>query len=110
METSNREMWRQRVIDNPNTKYIIVATYSVFSTGINIPNLSNLIFAAPYKSKVRILQSVGRILRKHAAKIGAIVYDIVDHTNSWFPKYGDIRLRIYDKEKFEVIEKELKEP
>ena len=53
---------------------------------------------------------MGRILRKHAAKIGAIVYDIVDNTNSWFPKYGDIRLRFYDKEKFEVIEKELKEP
>lgn len=110
METSLREEWRQKIINNNGEKYIICATYGTFSTGINIPNLSNLIFVSPFKSKIRILQSIGRILRKHAAKTGAIVYDIVDHNNKWFPKYGDIRLRYYDKEKFEVIEKELKEP
>jgi superfamily II DNA or RNA helicase len=98
------------VIQNPDKKYIICATYGTFSTGINIPNLGHLIFAAPYKSKIRILQSIGRVLRKHASKNGAIIYDLVDHNNKWFPKYGDIRLRFYDKEKFEVIEKELKEP
>lgn len=110
MDTSLREEWRQNIIKNNEEKYIVIATYGTFSTGINIPNLSNLIFVSPFKSKIRVLQSIGRILRKHAAKSGAIVYDLVDHGNKWFPKYGDIRLRYYDKEKFEVIEKELKEP
>ena len=109
MDTSDREIWRQKIIQNPDCKYIVIATYGVFSTGINVPNLGHLIFAAPYKSKIRILQSIGRILRKHTSKTGAIVYDLVDHNNSWFNKYGDIRLRFYDREKFEVVEKELKE-
>jgi len=108
--TSEREEWRQKIIKNPDKHYIVVATYSTFSTGINIPSLGHLIFASPYKSSIRICQSIGRILRKHVTKNIAIVYDLVDHGNKWFPKYGDIRLRIYDKEKFEVIEKELKEP
>lgn len=109
METSLREDWRQKIINNPDKKYIVIATYGTFSTGINIPNLGHLIFASPYKAKIRILQSIGRVLRKYAEKSGAIVYDIVDHSNRWFPKYGDIRLRFYDMEKFEIVEKTLKE-
>lgn len=109
MDTSDREIWRQKLIQNPDEKYIVIATYGTFSTGINIPNLGHLIFVAPYKSKIRILQSIGRVLRKHISKNGAIIYDLVDHNNKWFSKYGDIRLRFYDKEKFEVLEKELKE-
>jgi superfamily II DNA or RNA helicase len=110
MDTCDREEWRQKIIQNPDEKYIVIATYSVFSTGVNIPNLSHLIFVSPYKSYIRIVQSIGRCLRKHASKNGAIVYDLIDHNNKWFSKYGDIRLRFYDKEKFEVIEKTLEEP
>lgn len=110
MKTADREIWRERVIKNPDEKYVMIATFGTFSAGINLPNLGHLIFASQSKSSIKILQSIGRVLRKYITKTGAVVYDLVDHSNKWFPKYGDIRLRFYDKEKFEVIEKEVKEP
>lgn len=110
MNADMREEWRKRVIQNPDEKYILVATTQVFSVGINIPNLKYLIMASPTKSKIRLLQSIGRTLRISGnKKEGAIIYDICDHNNKWFPKHGDIRLRHYYKEKFNVEEYELKE-
>ena len=57
---------------------IIVASYGTFSTGINIRNLHNIIFASPTKSKIRNLQSVGRGLRKGDEKTFCNLYDIGD--------------------------------
>lgn len=67
-----------RRITEENDDVIIVATYQIFSTGINIKNLHNIIFASPTKGKIRVLQSIGRLLRKHASKDIAFVYDIID--------------------------------
>ena len=53
-----------RSITEREDNAIIIASYGVFSTGINIKNLHNVIFAAPSKSRVRNLQSIGRVLRK----------------------------------------------
>ena len=53
---------------NAKSDAIIIASYGVFSTGINIKNLHNVIFASPSKSRVRNLQSIGRVLRKGANK------------------------------------------
>ena len=58
---------------------IIVASLGVFSTGINIRNLHNLIFAHPTKSKIKVLQSIGRVLRKADDGRKATVFDIVDN-------------------------------
>ena len=58
---------------------IIVASYGTFSTGINIRNLHNIIFASPSKSKIRNLQSIGRGLRKGENKKEAVLYDIADN-------------------------------
>ena len=57
---------------------IILASYGTFSTGINIRNLHNVIFASPSKSRVRNLQSIGRVLRKGENKAQAVLYDIAD--------------------------------
>ena len=57
---------------------IIVASYGTFSTGINIRNLHNIIFASPSKSKIRNLQSIGRGLRKGSNKKEATLFDIAD--------------------------------
>lgn len=67
-----------RSISEKNTGIIVVATYGVFSTGINIKNLHNIIFASSTKSKIRVLQSIGRSLRLHITKEQAVVYDLVD--------------------------------
>ena len=57
---------------------IIVASYGTFSTGINIKNLHNVVFASPSKSRIRNLQSIGRVLRKEARINQTVLYDIAD--------------------------------
>ena len=53
-----------RAITEKENDAIIIASYGTFSTGINIRNLHNIIFASPSKSRIRNLQSIGRGLRK----------------------------------------------
>ena len=57
---------------------IIVASYGTFSTGINIRNIHNIVFSSPSKSKIRVLQSIGRGLRKTDIKNTIRLFDIVD--------------------------------
>ena len=75
-ETEDRESIRKIVETEENA--IIVASYGTYSTGINIKNLHNIIFASPYKSKTKVLQSIGRGLRKSDNKEIAVLYDIAD--------------------------------
>jgi superfamily II DNA or RNA helicase len=76
VETEDREEVRRITEEQPDA--IIIASYGTFSTGINIRNLHNIIFASPSKSRVRNLQSIGRALRKSESKDSAILYDIAD--------------------------------
>lgn len=86
---------------------IIVASYGVYSTGVNIRNLHNIIFASPSKSKIRVLQSIGRGLRLGADKTSATLYDLADdfregnYINHTLKHYLE-RLKIYDQEGFKV--------
>ena len=83
---------------------IVVASFGVFSTGINIRNLHNLIFASPYKSRIRNLQSIGRGLRMHESKrAGAKLYDIADNfnNNNHTLKHFVKRIGIYNQEEFD---------
>jgi hypothetical protein len=77
-----------------------------FSTGVNIPSLRNIISASPSKSKIRNLQSIGRVLRKSAGKDGATLYDIADDLTWKSRKNFTImhfmtRVAIYNEEKFD---------
>jgi superfamily II DNA or RNA helicase len=84
---------------------IIVASLGTFSTGINIRNLHNIIFASPSKSQIKILQSVGRVLRKSTDGQSAKIYDIADdlhwrrHKN-YTLNHSAERIKIYAKERF----------
>jgi superfamily II DNA or RNA helicase len=85
---------------------IIIASYGTFSTGVNIRNLHNVIFASPSKSRVRNLQSIGRGLRKGNGKDRATLYDIADdlhHKSSanHTLKHFSIRIKMYNEEEFE---------
>lgn len=84
---------------------ICIASFGVFSTGINIPSIENVIFASPSKSKIRNLQSIGRGLRLKEGKTHCNLYDIADdfqrkswknHTLGHFAE----RLKIYSEEQF----------
>lgn len=106
-DKDDREFWRKEMERRKNI--VLIATYQLFSTGTNIPSLKYLLLAAPYKSKIRTLQSVGRTLRLHADKTdGAYVYDIIDETKH-FSEFGTKRLRYYASESFTVNEFEHKE-
>ena len=85
---------------------IILASYGTFSTGINIRNLHNVIFASPSKSRVRNLQSIGRVLRKGDNKAQAVLYDIADDCSrgsrhNYTLRHLIERLKIYEEEKFD---------
>jgi superfamily II DNA or RNA helicase len=84
---------------------IILASFGVFSTGINIPSIENIIFASPSKSKIRNLQSIGRGLRLKEGKTHCNLFDIADdmHWKSWKNhtlRHLQDRVQIYAEEKF----------
>lgn len=57
---------------------ILFATYGSFSVGSNIKKLDKCILATSFKSKIRVLQSIGRTLRVGNGSTSAVVYDIAD--------------------------------
>lgn len=94
-----------RAIVEKQADAIIIASYGTFSTGINIKNLHNVIFASPSKSRIRTLQSIGRALRKSDSKTEATLYDIADDLTCGAWKNHTIkhmaeRVAIYGEEKF----------
>ena len=95
-----------RSITEKEKDAIIVASYGTFSTGVNIRNLHNVIFASPSKSRIRNLQSIGRGLRKGDNKEAAVLFDIADDFRigkfaNYTLKHFIERVKIYDEEKFE---------
>ena len=113
VDTEERELIREITEQEKNA--IIVASYGTFSTGINIKNLHNIIFASPSKSRFRNLQSIGRVLRKGTDKVKAILYDIADDCSYKSRKNYTLnhlieRIKIYNEENFnyEIITIQLK--
>jgi len=103
VDAEEREEVRRITEEQDNA--IIVASYGTFSTGINIKNLHNVIFASPSKSRIRNLQSIGRVLRKGKNKVKAKLYDIADDTTSNNRKNYTLnhfieRVKIYNQEQF----------
>jgi len=103
VETDERE--RVREITEKENNAIIVASYGTFSTGINIRNLHNVVFASPSKSRIRNLQSIGRVLRKGENKVKATLYDIADDISYKSRKNYTLnhlieRIKIYSEENF----------
>jgi superfamily II DNA or RNA helicase len=102
-DTEHREEIR-RLTEEENDA-IIVASYGTFSTGINIRNLHNVVFASPSKSRIRNLQSIGRGLRKGGQKTVCNLFDLGDDL-SWKSKKNFTlnhmmeRIKIYNEESF----------
>ena len=97
---------------------ILIATYGCMRQGVNIKLLNNLVLAEPAKSMYKVMQSIGRIVRKHPDKKIATVYDLVDDANCWrrkmdgtseqmfnyMMKHARFRMRYYDEEKLPMEE------
>lgn len=115
-ETNTDVRTALRGVAENETGLIIVASYGVMSTGVSIKQLHHLIFAHPIKSKVLVLQSIGRVLRKHGNKTKALVWDIIDNlaiktkstkaknpykTLNYAFKHGVERIQRYNQERFD---------
>lgn len=99
-----RESIRKAIEDEHNAT--LIASLGTTSTGVSINKLHHMIAASPSKSKIKVLQSIGRMLRLHDSKEEAILYDIVDdlsyksHQNFTLKHFAE-RAKIYDAEKFD---------
>ena len=104
VEAEDREKIRAITEKSDNT--IIIASYGTFSTGINIRNLHNIVFASPTKSRIRNLQSIGRGLRLKDNNSAATLYDIADDLSygekqNYTLQHFSERINIYNSEDFD---------
>tara|TARA_Y100000310_G_C20704127_1_gene833241 strand:- start:447 stop:1928 length:1482 start_codon:yes stop_codon:yes gene_type:complete len=88
-----------------DTNAIIVASYGTYSTGVDIPNLNNVVFCSPSKSRIRVFQSIGRGLRRNEQKTEVTIFDVVDdlkhkRSKNYALKHFEERLKMYDSEQF----------
>ena len=102
--TDDREKVRQLVEKEDNS--VIVASYGTFSTGVNIKRIHNIVFASPYKSQIRVLQSIRRGLRVAADKEELTLFDLSDDLvyngkNNYTLNHMMERIQIYNTEGFD---------
>ena len=95
-----------RAITENEKNAIIVASYGTFSTGINIRNIHNIVFASPSKSRIRVLQSIGRGLRQSKDKDFVKLFDIADDITyktkrNFTLRHFYERINIYKEEQFD---------
>ena len=103
VDSLEREKIRE-IVENEKDA-IIIASFGTFSTGINIRNLHNIVFASPSKSKIRVLQSIGRGLRVTKSKMGVLVFDIADDISyrerrNFTLNHFSERINIYNEQEF----------
>lgn len=101
-----REDIRKLVENDPIKQHNILASYGVFSTGINLKKLDNVIFASSSKSEIKVLQSIGRVLRKGNGADDATLYDITDiltttQKANYTLEHFKERIEIYSSEQFD---------
>ncbi len=100
-----REDYRQQIKELKDA--VVMASFGTFAMGVNIPNIDNIIFASYYKSKVKVLQSLGRGLRVHEGKTHLTLFDIADdlrigkHVNYSY-QHLEERISIYDEKEQDI--------
>jgi superfamily II DNA or RNA helicase len=88
------------------TGKIIVATYGVAAVGINIPRIFNLVLIEPGKSFVRVIQSIGRGIRKAEDKDHVEIWDITS-TCKFAKRHLTKRKQFYKEAKYNFTQEKL---
>jgi len=98
-----RDEYRKEM--NTRKDIICIATFPIFQQGVNIPSLRTIILGSSTKSYIRVIQSLGRILRKHVTKDlgGAELFDICDNVK-YMKDHSSKRNRHFTKEKHVIEE------
>lgn len=95
---------RQRVIKELNSgKLKILIASTIFDEGVDIPNIQTLILAGAGKSPIKLLQRIGRGLRKSDTKHTINVIDFYDRMFPKLKEHSDQRIKVYEKEGFNLI-------
>lgn len=82
-----------------NNSKVSIATYGVAAVGINIPRIFNLVLIEPGKSFVRVIQSIGRGIRKAEDKDFVNIWDITS-TCKFAKRHLTERKRYYKEAKY----------
>jgi len=107
VEVEEREKMRQLM--ESTSGVVCIAISKIFSTGISIKNLHNIVFAAIGKARIKIIQSIGRSLRLHHTKQIATIFDIADVCLTYGYKHFEERKRLYVSENIPLITTKLVE-
>lgn len=104
IDADGREAIRQAV-EHDDGEHVIVGSYGTMQLGVNITKLHSIVFASPSKSRYRVLQSIGRVLRLHDTKAQATLIDVVDDLRhgkrvNFVFRHAEARVQYYTSEKF----------
>lgn len=86
---------------------VIYASYGTMQQGVSIKKLHNLFLISSSKSVIRILQSIGRMMRLHDSKSKARIFDIVDNMTidgkeNYVLKHAQERIGMYSQQQFPI--------
>lgn len=111
----NKDREEMRIAMNKERNIILLATYGTMATGISIKRIMNVILASSSKSKIRVLQTIGRGLRTHGEKDGVIIWDFIDNLNvetrnhtlkkNYLYTHWEERIQFYDEQGFKYVTK-----
>jgi len=113
---STKSKDRQKIIEilKTNDHAILVSNFQLFSTGLNIKSLKNIVFGSPLKSYTTITQSIGRAIRLYVSKNTAEIYDFVDdfsvrgNSGPFYKQYQERLSKSYKTEEFPITERTIK--
>lgn len=101
----------RHLMETPDKKQVLIGSLQTLSTGVNIKNIHNIVFVAPTKSQITLLQSIGRGLRTHEQKDVLQIYDLVDSfegkKQNFALKHFMERVKVYDNESFDYSIKKM---
>lgn len=83
---------------------VILASYGTMQQGVSIKRLHNLIFGHPAKSFIRVIQTLGRMMRQHSSKDRAKIFDLVDNLSSE-GRYNHALRHSFDRYRYYMTEK-----
>lgn len=92
----------EEAIQTLGSSYKILICSPIFTEGVNIPQVKTMIFAFGGKSHIKVLQRVGRGLRKSSDNSEIIIHDFYDETSKYGKRHSYSRKKLYEKESFSV--------
>ena len=99
---SDTTEYRQNVLDIMRKQSGIFIATPIFDEGVDVPSVDTVILAGGGRSHVKLLQRIGRGMRKKSGNNRLLIVDFIDDTNKYLLKHSEDRIELYYDEKFET--------